>query len=80
MSEPRSASAKDNTTDVPEGMYECRQVLTHKTYPIGLVYCCVDCKGLESPEEWNARVEEMKEDIEFEPLLEFIDRLKDPVG
>ena len=34
---------------------------------------------IESHEVWNARIEAMKEDIEFEPLLDFIDRLKEPV-
>ena len=48
---PDTFIAMENATDVPEGMYKCRQVLWHKTYPIGRVYCCVDCGAEEVSDE-----------------------------
>ena len=31
-------------------------------------------------EEWNEEISKMQEDIEWEPLIEFLERLKEPIA
>jgi len=33
--------------------------------------------GINDREQWNARISEMQEGLEFEPLVEFLERLKE---
>lgn len=33
--------------------------------------------GINDQEQWNARISEMQEGLEFEPLVEFLERLKE---
>lgn len=35
--------------------------------------------GVNDQAEWNERISEMQTEIEFEPLVEFLERLKEPV-
>lgn len=35
--------------------------------------------GVNDQREWNARITEMQEGLEFDPLIEFLERLKEPV-
>ena len=34
---------------------------------------------LQTSEEWNSMIDEWKDDVEWEPLKEFLERLKEPV-
>jgi hypothetical protein len=35
--------------------------------------------GVNDQEEWNEEISKMQEDIEWEPLIEFLERLKEPI-
>jgi len=36
--------------------------------------------GVNDQVEWNASISEMQEGLEFQPLIEFLERLKEPVN
>ncbi len=35
--------------------------------------------GVNDQEEWNASIQQMQDDVEFEPLKDFLEKLKEPV-